>query len=96
VRTHEGIPGWQIQSTSQKVTIDYHYGNRPAETIESKDYTRTALQNLRIQLTQREDDEEWIFKLWENGANTVMISGKELYQITSLVENPTLNAELTK
>jgi hypothetical protein len=49
---------------TKKVTVDYYYGNRPAGTIETKDYIRMELQNLRTQLAQRENnDVEWIYKI---------------------------------
>lgn len=62
------------------------------EAAEDKEYTRAELQKIRTDFCQKHvSDVDWLLHVWDNGANTIALSGTEMHQISSLAENPSLN-----
>lgn len=61
------------------------------EKEESRPFTQTELSDLSKQFAQNgTKDASYMVKLWEQGADTVMLHEKEMRRIKNIIENPTI------
>lgn len=59
------------------------------ETLEQRAFNQTELSDLRRDFAQNgAKDAEYMCRLWEKGADTIMLSDQEMKRIRNIVENP--------
>ena len=58
--------------------------------METRAYTPQELNELRKGYAHSMKDASYIVKLWEKGADTIMLSDQEMCKIRNMVENPTV------
>lgn len=50
---------------------------------------------MRTDISQKDlADAEWLLHIWDKGANTIMLAGTEMRQISAITEQSQLNAQL--
>lgn len=82
---------------TRKQVIDYKHGHgTPQNNLEEgREFTRTELQTTITDFTQKDlEDKGWLPHIWDKGANTIMLTGTEMMQISAVTEQPQLNAQL--
>ncbi|XP_018411789.1 PREDICTED: Friend virus susceptibility protein 1-like [Nanorana parkeri] len=78
---------------------EVHYRNpRDVEIEELREFTQTELQELAKQYKQRSGEPllSWLLRLWDDGADSVLLSGKEAVAMGVLTHDPQLCQAMRK